>query len=121
MQRATLVLVVRESPIEISDNEAYMLQRDSIESSRLETHYEFVKALAHGHRFHLRIPTLSLRAIADVGTNTGAWLDDVAQALDHHQHLELEFIGFDISPKHAIPISNRPIRLPSARYDHTFW
>ena len=72
----------------MSDNEAYMLQRDSIASSRLETQHEFVKAAAPGHR-----------VIADVGTGTGAWLNDVTQALDHHQHLKLEFIGFDISPK----------------------
>lgn len=83
----------------MSDSETYMLQRDSIESSRLETQHEFVKALAHGHLIHPCIPTLSLRAIADVGTGTGAWLKDVAKALDHHQHPEMEFIGFDISPK----------------------
>lgn len=83
----------------MSDNEAYMLQRDSVESSRLETQHEFLKALAHGHLIPPCIPTLSLRAIADVGTGTGVWLKDVAQALDHHQHPELEFLGFDISPK----------------------
>ena len=58
------------SPIDISDNEANMLQRDSIESSRLESQHEFVKALAHGY-----------------------------PASHHHQDLELGFIGFDISPK----------------------
>lgn len=34
-----------------------------------------------------------------MGTGTGVWLKDVAQALDHHQHPEWEFLGFDISPK----------------------
>ena len=47
-------------PIDMSDNEAYMLQSDSKESSRLESQHEFGKALAHGHRVHPCIPTLSL-------------------------------------------------------------
>ena len=80
----------------MSDNEAHMLQRGSTESSRLETQHEFVKALAHGRLIHPCTQTLSLRAIVDVDTGTGAWLKDVAQALDHHHHHhpELEFIGF---------------------------
>ena len=85
--------------IDMSDNEAYMLQRDNIESNRLETQHEFVKALAHGHLIHHCIPQSSLRAIADVGTGTGAWLKDVALTLDHDQHPELGLVGFDISPK----------------------
>lgn len=83
--------------MEMSDNEAYMLQRDSKESSRLEEQHEFLKALANGHLIHPCIPTVTIRAIADVGTGTGVWLRDVAQALENHRHSDTELLGFDIS------------------------
>ena len=83
----------------MSDNEEYMLQRDKKESSRLETQHEFLKTLAHGNLILPCIPAASLRAIADVGTGTGAWLKDVARALDHQRNSNRELLGFDISPK----------------------
>lgn len=85
--------------MEMSDNEAYMLQRDSKESSGLEEQHDFLKALANGHLIHPCIHAVTIRAIADVGTDTGVWLRDVAQALESRRHPDTELLGFGISPE----------------------
>ena len=96
-----------------NNEEAYMLQRNSTESSRLNTQHTFFLALAHGQLIHRSIPRQNLLAIADVGTGTGVWLRETAQELvnDSHRTHEYsaglvgggavhnhEFVGFDISP-----------------------
>ena len=97
-----------------TNKEAYMLQRNSTESTRLNTQHAFFLALAHAQLIHPSIPRQNLRAIADVGTGTGVWLRETAQELVNdtkrthdssagggvgggavHDH---EFVGFDISP-----------------------
>ena len=58
-----------------------MLQRDE-ESKRLNALSKFLRALFYGHLIHPSIPRHELRAVADVGTGTGVWVDDVQQELD---------------------------------------
>ena len=94
-----------------TNKEAYMLQRNPTESTRLNAQHTFFLALAHNQLIHPSIPRQNLRAIADVGTGTGIWLRETAQELVDdtqpfhdrsasggsavHDH---EFVGFDISP-----------------------
>ena len=83
------------------NNEAYMLQRDSKESMRLNGQHEFMRALSSNNLIHPSIPRGSLQAIADVGTGTGVWLEDTAHDLltSGTPSGNIEFVGFDISPQ----------------------
>ena len=95
-----------------TNKEAYMLQRNPTESTRLNSQHKFFLALAHNHLIHPSIPRQTLRAIADVGTGTGVWLRETALELvndtnrTHDQsasgggavHDYHEFVGFDVSP-----------------------
>ena len=84
----------------MANHEAYMLQRNPEESSRLDTQHTFLRALAHGELIHPSIPRESLRAVADVRAGTGVWLQETAQELENTQDRlgGVEYIGFDISP-----------------------
>ena len=91
-----------------TNKEAYMLQRNPTESTRLNIQHKFFLALAHNHLIHPSIPHQPLHAIADVGTGTGVWLRETAQELVNESHPThdssasavdgYEFVGFDISP-----------------------
>ena len=78
-----------------------MLPRDSSETGRLETQHQFVLALSNGHLIHPSIPIERLRTVADVGTGTGAWLQDLAMSF--RATSDFEFVGFDISPQQFAP------------------
>ena len=82
-------------------NEAYMLQRDSKESMRLNGQHEFMRALSSNHLIHPSIPRGSLQAIADVGTGTGVWLEDTTHDLLTlgNPSGNIELVGFDVSPQ----------------------
>ena len=74
-----------------------MLQRNNVESRRLDFQHNFIRALGHGHILHPSIPDTGLRAVADVGTGTGIWLRDLAQLRSKTD--DTKFVGFDISPQ----------------------
>ena len=81
-------------------DEAYMLPRNPEESRRLDQQHEFLRALAHGELIHQAVPRQSLRAVADIGTGTGVWLQETARELANSQPRPegIEYKGFDISP-----------------------
>lgn len=77
----------------------YMLSdRDaqSNESQRLNAQHDLIIRAFRGQLLHPSIPPLSSHsAIADIGTGTGTWLNDIARASSPSQDLKL--VGFDIS------------------------
>ena len=72
-----------------------MLPRDSSETERLRVQHQFLLALVNGHLIHPSIPRKALRTVADVGTGTGIWLQELAKDFDGKHNPE--FVGFDIS------------------------
>lgn len=79
--------------------EVYMLARNLEESGRLNQQSKFLRALFKDSSFHPSIPRGSLHAIADVGTGTGIWLEEVRRELEDTQDRKaVQYIGFDISP-----------------------
>ena len=72
-----------------------MLPRDSSEAERLRVQHQFLLALVNGHLIHPSIPRKALRTVADVGTGTGIWLQELAKDFDGKHNPE--FVGFDIS------------------------
>ncbi|CAG8348969.1 unnamed protein product [Penicillium salamii] len=95
----------------------YLLGRDEEETKRLNDQHRFLVAVS-GHHIHPSIPKENLTAIADLGTGTGIWLEDVAQTLPGSVHLH----GFDISsaqfPSHRN--HQRPISLSVHDVLHPF-
>ncbi|KAL9116783.1 MAG: hypothetical protein Q9187_006689, partial [Circinaria calcarea] len=86
----------------MSQSEAYMLARDSKESKRLDFQHEFMRHLGHGNILHPSIPRGELRAVADLGTGTGVWINEIAEtfrASTAGDTSKFEFVGFDISPQ----------------------
>ncbi|MCJ1263855.1 hypothetical protein MMC22_003725 [Lobaria immixta] len=86
----------------MATTEAYMLQRDSQESKRLDTQHVFLCALSGGQLVHPSIPRKDIRTVADVATGTGVWLRDVAACAEFPAHANSKkntFVGFDISPQ----------------------
>ncbi|KAL9120743.1 MAG: hypothetical protein Q9187_002696, partial [Circinaria calcarea] len=87
----------------------------SQETARLNSHHEFLVHLSNNHLLHPCIPLSSVHRIADIGTGTGIWLQDVAESLhhlgsfshNHHSHhhprrhsrqkKKPELVGFDLS------------------------
>lgn len=90
-------------------NEPYMSQRDREESQRLNTQHEFLRALCSDHLIHPSIQCESLKAIADIGTGTGVWLQDVAHDLlaSGEAFKDIEFVGFDVSAQ-QFPHNEKP-------------
>ena len=99
----------------------YMLKRDKNESKRLDFQHEFTKAMGHGKLLHPSIALHNVRAIADVGTGTGVWLDDVAEFLqDPTQNGEApELVGFDISAEQFPSAKDRPPNVDLVVHDMT--
>ena len=86
----------------MASKSSYMLKRDKDESKRLDFQHEFMRALGHGNILHPSIPRQNVRAVADVGTGTGIWLNDIAEELQAYEKhgsndAHLHFVGFDIS------------------------
>ena len=71
------------------------------EIRRLNIQHDVIKnAVLGGQLIHDRIPLAEIQsAIADIGSGTGIWLDDVARSCfkDMDNNRRLELIGFDIS------------------------
>ena len=79
-----------------------MLKRDKDESKRLDFQHEFMRALGHGNILHPSIPRQNVRAVADMGTGTGIWLNHIAEELRAYEKhgkndANLHLVGFDIS------------------------
>ena len=85
----------------MAQTEQYMFGRDKQESDRLRFQHDFFRKLCHEKLLHPSIPSDHVFEVADVGTGTGAWIQDTAeylQGLPQHRDRDHEFVGFDISP-----------------------
>ena len=88
----------------MAESETYMFDRGKGESRRLDFQHGFFRHLTHGSLLHPCIPLNEVHAVADVGTGTGVWIQDLAQSLQvvpgstHQCRKKHEFVGFDISP-----------------------
>lgn len=88
----------------MAKSDTYMFDRGKGESRRLDFQNEFFRHLTHGSLLHPCIPLNEVSAVADVGSGTGAWIQDVALSLrgapeaTHQCRKKQEFVGFDISP-----------------------
>ena len=93
----------------MAEKEAYMLGRDSDESSRLNVQHELVLALCQQQLIHPYIPRQELKHVADIGTGTGIWLQDVAAAFTTPggEPRSSEYVGFDVSTQ-QFPSENPP-------------
>ncbi len=88
-----------------SAKEAYMLPRNPDEIVRLNSQHAFLHQLAHGHFIHSSIPRSGIHSVADVGTGTGIWLQELAasntfkcdEKFRGKQIGGVEYVGFDIS------------------------
>ncbi|KAE8151184.1 hypothetical protein BDV25DRAFT_153041 [Aspergillus avenaceus] len=78
-----------------SDKEVYLLDRNPLESSRLNAQHKFLVDLIGGSPIHPSIPTENITAVADIATGTGIWLFTLPAALPTTNTLYLH--GFDIS------------------------
>ena len=78
--------------------DVYMPGRGQIESQRLNRQHNFLRRVAYGHLIQPSIPRSDLRTIADVGTGTGIWAQEVAEELESSPN-PIECVGFDVSPE----------------------
>ncbi|KAH8698994.1 putative LaeA-like methyltransferase [Talaromyces proteolyticus] len=82
-------------------DEIYILDRNIIESARLDEQHAFFVDVIGGNLIHPSITQDNLFAIADIATGTGAWLRDVSQLLPTKQPTQDSpqryYHGFDIS------------------------
>ncbi|KAJ5959680.1 uncharacterized protein N7479_006830 [Penicillium vulpinum] len=70
----------------------YLLDRDEAETTRLNNQHHFLVELSN--LIHPSIPKDGITAVADLGTGTGVWLEDVANLLPNKS---VYLHGFDIS------------------------
>ncbi|KAF4762447.1 hypothetical protein HAV15_007720 [Penicillium sp. str.  len=77
----------------------YMLDRDAAETQRLNNQHRFLVGLSN--LIHPSIPKDQLTAVADLGTGTGIWLEDVADLLPNKS---VYLHGFDISSTQYPPL-----------------
>ncbi|KAI9710158.1 MAG: hypothetical protein M1820_002960 [Bogoriella megaspora] len=85
-----------------SNEDGYMLRRDSEESQRLNTQHTFYRCLSRGHLLHPSIPVKNIAAVADVAAGTGIWLRELASSSEfasRPDRPEQSFVGFDVSPQ----------------------
>ena len=88
-----------------SAKEAYMLPRNPTETMRLNSQHAFLHQLAHGQFIHSSIPPSDIHSVADVGTGTGIWLQELAatntlesdEIFGGKPNGGVEYVGFDIS------------------------
>ncbi len=85
----------------MAKEKTYMLShRDeqTQESERLQRQYDLLKHVFSGQLLHPSIPPLGEHfAAADIGTGTGAWLNDLARAFPRPAVSRIRLVGFDIS------------------------
>ena len=68
------------------------------ESERLQRQYNLVKHVFSDQLLHPSIPPLGEHfAAADIGTGTGAWLNDLARSFPRPAASRVRLVGFDIS------------------------
>lgn len=79
---------------------------------RPNSHHVFLWALAHKHLIHPSIDQSKLRTIADIGTGTGVWLQEVAKESSQNP---TDLVGFDISSD-QFPASENQTTLRRVRY-----
>ena len=95
--------------ITMAEKSTYMLSdRDEQrqESERLERQYDLLKHVFSGQLLHPSIPPLGEHfAVADIGTGTGAWLNDLARSFPRPAISRVRLVGFDIS-SHKYPSVN---------------
>ncbi|KAG2026232.1 hypothetical protein GB937_001740 [Aspergillus fischeri] len=78
-----------------STEEVYLFNRNGFER----------QSLCNGNLLHPHIPKAAIGRLADIGTGSGIWLDDVAEKLEPDLEstsslTEREYAGFDISAAH---------------------
>ncbi|KAJ5595212.1 Methyltransferase type 12 [Penicillium hispanicum] len=88
------------------EHDIYLFGRGEVETERLNRQHPFFVALSNNELIHPSILKDSIHAVADIGTGTGIWLQDVAKALSDTSPLYLH--GFDVSSAqypagHVIP------------------
>ena len=82
--------------------EPYLLahrKSDIAEDHRLDTQHETVKnTFCGGKCLHPRVPISEIQtAVADIGTGTGIWLNEVVTFGGLPSSSQMDFVGFDIS------------------------
>ncbi|MCJ1399344.1 hypothetical protein MMC11_002546 [Xylographa trunciseda] len=92
---------------------SYILGRDSQESRRLDIQHEFTRRWGHGRLIHPSILLTDLHAVADVGTGTGIWINEVAELLNSQDRTS-DFIGFDVSAEQFMPAA---ARVPGVKFE----
>ncbi|EED13940.1 hypothetical protein TSTA_101760 [Talaromyces stipitatus ATCC 10500] len=95
-----------------STEEVYLFNRNDFERKRLNKQHELLVSLCNGNLLHPHIPKAAIGRLADIGTGSGIWLDDVAEKLEPDLEAtssltEREYAGFDISAAH-FPANPRP-------------
>ncbi|MCJ1431978.1 hypothetical protein MMC27_001334 [Xylographa pallens] len=90
------------------DKVANMENRNSEEIERLNAQSCFMRAFFNGHLVHPSIPRDNLQAIADIGTGTGVWMEEVQQEFETtNVGRNVQFTGFDITGT-LFPHQKRP-------------
>ena len=82
------------------EQEVYQLTRDKKESTRLNEQHRWIRDLCYGNLVHKSIPLKQVKTIADIGTGTGIWMEDLAahlKASPEMKEKKFEFVGFDLS------------------------
>jgi len=87
---------------EISKNkEVYLFERNEFEKQRLNHQHKLLIKLCHGNILHPSIPTFGVQDVADLGTGSGIWLEDLASTLSAiPSKAPRTYAGFDISASH---------------------
>ena len=68
------------------------------ESERLDRQYEYLTHIFSGQLLHSSIPHSGDHfAAADIGTGTGAWLNDLARSFPRPAVSRVRLVGFEIS------------------------
>ena len=82
------------------------------ESERLEREYELLQHVFSDQLLHPSIPPLGKHfAAADIGTGTGAWLNDLARTFPRPASSRVRLVGFDISSSKFPPVNEERVDL----------
>ncbi|KAI4101255.1 MAG: hypothetical protein LQ339_005182 [Xanthoria mediterranea] len=99
----------------------YLLPNDEIEQNRLDLQYHAVR-LVFGDKLFFAPVEMDRKRILDVGTGTGIWVEDMADA-----YPDVEIYGIDLSPiqprwsapnvKYQVDDVEQPWTYPSSHFD----
>ena len=82
------------------------------ESDCLERQHDLLKHVFSGQLLHPSIPPLGEHfAAADVGTGTGAWLNDLARSFPRPAASRVRLVGFDISSSNYPSVNEEKVDL----------